>query len=611
MKIRILIILLTVCLLPAAMPARAEIQPPVAVKLNGEELQFEQTPLIENGSVLVPMRGILEALGASVGWVPESKTVEARLGNITLAYTIGEKTAYKNGLPLELGTPGLISNGFTLVPVRFFAEALGAKVSWDQDMRTASIVTVARRNVQIEQIMDGMYVTVRYIDGTEKDARDTVRLAGISPVHNGQEPTAYIRSQVREGSILSMDILGNRDRNRHIHGILYLENGLSLNEKLLAEGIAAVSDDLRDGLKEEYGPLMLEAKTNLTGFWNAEKKDQASSIRSMDVASSGAAVVMENGELWTWGQFYEKPTRILEEVVMANVDTDSGIALKRDGTVWVWGFNNGGLWGTGESGYEVTVVPRQVAGLREIVSVELAHAAAFAIDGSRQVFAWGSNFKGKLGQEYSLANHLIKSPYATGWTDVQAVSPGFEFSVVLKKDGTVWKTQPGSSSLLQLDGLRDIVSVSNRNSFALALQKDGTVWTWGVQSVFGPSLYLEPGRLEGLEDIVRVSAGDDHALAMDRDGSLYAWGSNLHGQLGNAQLESAFGKAVKVPNIPPVKMAATGVRQSLLLLQDGTLWGVGGNTHFWIGPDFLRDRDSSNVIYQNKLTRIELKLSEL
>jgi alpha-tubulin suppressor-like RCC1 family protein len=89
--------------------------------------------------------------------------------------------------------------------------------------------------------------------------------------------------------------------------------------------------------------------------------------------------------------------------VDAQVDSDAGIALKKDGTVWVWSFNNASLWGNGEQRYETTVLPRQVEGLQDIVSVEIKHSGIFVVDGEGRVFAWGWNFNGKLGQTYKMS----------------------------------------------------------------------------------------------------------------------------------------------------------------------------------------------------------------
>jgi endonuclease YncB( thermonuclease family) len=606
----VLIFLIGGALIPQAQAS--EISRPISVLLNGTLLSFETPPMEENGSVLVPMRGILEGMGASIQWEPETQTVTAKLGDIELTYTIGKKIAYKNNTELLLETPGQIVDGSTLLPVRIIAEALGAKVGWNEDSHTVSIDYSVRRGVHIERVLDGMYLKIRYTDGLEEGIDDTVRFAGISPIHNGQEATAYIESLLPDGAEASIEIRGGRDRNKHLHVNVYLQDNTFLNAKLVEDGYAAKSLDLqKDGLDSELTPLQTDAVQKNKGLWAKHDTTSPTSINKMNIISTNAAIVTGEGDLWTWGQFYEKPTLILQDVVDAKLDSDAGIALKKDGTVWVWGFNNGALWGNGEAKYETTIVPRQVEGLRDIVSVEMNHSSIYAVDGEGRVFAWGSNSDGKLGQAYSLSEHIYKKPYQTPWTDVRSVSPGFDFTVVLKKDGTVWQTQPTISELKQLSTLHDIIAVSNHNNFAVALKQDGTVWTWGVKSYFGMGNVddPEPKQLEGLANIIQVDAGKDHAMAVDRNGALYAWGDNEYGQLGNLKLGGSVAKPVKVPDLPSVKSVEAGYRQSLILMQDGTLWGVGGNAHYILSPDTLRDRFENNVLYLNKLTQIHLNLS--
>ncbi|WP_427340505.1 copper amine oxidase N-terminal domain-containing protein [Caloranaerobacter sp. DY30410] len=66
---------------------------PIKVKVNGKEIEFEQPPVIINGSTLVPLRKIFEALGISVEWDSETKTVFAFKGGIVISIQIGSKTA--------------------------------------------------------------------------------------------------------------------------------------------------------------------------------------------------------------------------------------------------------------------------------------------------------------------------------------------------------------------------------------------------------------------------------------------------------------------------------------------------------------------------------------
>ncbi|TFB24466.1 trypsin-like serine protease [Filobacillus milosensis] len=111
----------------------------VSIIIDGKEQTYDQPAIIDNGSTLVPMRGIFESLNASIGWDQETKTVTGEKGDISVQLTLGNKKALVNGQAVELHVPAKVLNGRTLVPLRFISESLGAKVGWDQETKTVTI----------------------------------------------------------------------------------------------------------------------------------------------------------------------------------------------------------------------------------------------------------------------------------------------------------------------------------------------------------------------------------------------------------------------------------------------------------------------------------------
>jgi hypothetical protein len=107
------------------------------VMINGNQYNFET--INYNGTTLVPLRGIFEALGASVNWESDKQIVAANKGQSNIQLTIGSKTAYRNGEPVNLQYPGALVNGITMVPLRFVSESLGANVNWDSSTQKISI----------------------------------------------------------------------------------------------------------------------------------------------------------------------------------------------------------------------------------------------------------------------------------------------------------------------------------------------------------------------------------------------------------------------------------------------------------------------------------------
>lgn len=115
---------------------------------------------------------------------------------------------------------------------------------------------------------------------------------------------------------------------------------------------------------------------------------------------------------------------------------------------------------------------------------------------------------------------------------------------------------------------------------SLAIKSDGTVWAWGRNWVGelgngGNTDSNIPVQVPGLSQVRAIDAGDYHSLAVDGSGTVYAWGDNFYGQLGNGThlnsnipVQSLVGDFVSV---------AAGYGHSKALRSDGMVWAWGRN----------------------------------
>ncbi|WP_068779438.1 stalk domain-containing protein [Paenibacillus sp. GM2] len=133
---------------PSARPATGSASSPVSVYLDGQQLQLEIEPILVRGTVLVPMRGLFEAQGAKLAWEGSSKTVTATKDETKLTYRIGDSVAQLNGQAINLTAPGQIERGYSLVPLRFVSEALGSSVKWEADTKTVIITSAPPINYE-------------------------------------------------------------------------------------------------------------------------------------------------------------------------------------------------------------------------------------------------------------------------------------------------------------------------------------------------------------------------------------------------------------------------------------------------------------------------------
>jgi hypothetical protein len=123
----------------AETPAPATPAAGIKVTIDGTAVVFDPAPLNVNGSVLLPMRGIFEALGATLSWDGDTQTVTAVKDAITITMQIGNNTLDKNGESITVNVPAQLIGNNTFVPARVVAESFGAAVIWEADTETVVI----------------------------------------------------------------------------------------------------------------------------------------------------------------------------------------------------------------------------------------------------------------------------------------------------------------------------------------------------------------------------------------------------------------------------------------------------------------------------------------
>ena len=128
----------------AITPARAQSFTPsaVTVSVDGRPIAFpDQPPVNSNGRLLVPLRAIFEALGATVNY--SNGTIRASRGATNLQLSLGSDQAIINGQTQTLDVPAQAVFGRTLVPLRFVGEALGANVVYNAATQSVAIASPA------------------------------------------------------------------------------------------------------------------------------------------------------------------------------------------------------------------------------------------------------------------------------------------------------------------------------------------------------------------------------------------------------------------------------------------------------------------------------------
>ena len=204
-----------------------------------------------------------------------------------------------------------------------------------------------------------------------------------------------------------------------------------------------------------------------------------------------------DGTVWTWGSGSLLPVQVkdstgasfLASVTAIAAGDFHSMALMSNGTVWTWGDNQYGQLGNNSATYSSLPVqvkdPTGVSYLTGMSAVAGGSGFSLAVRNDGTVWAWGSNPYGELGNNSTTGTTLpvqVKDPTGTSYlTGVTAIAAGYEQSLALKGDGTVWgwgenlsgqlgDSSTGNSSLpVQISNLSGALAVAGGYSHSLAI----------------------------------------------------------------------------------------------------------------------------------------------
>ena len=108
--------------------------------VNGAAKAMDVAPVLSGEKVMLPLRHVAQALGATVAWDGATSTATVKLADRDIKVVVGAATATVNGAEVTLDTPAYIAKDRTYMSIDFIAEALGAKADWNGDTFTASLL---------------------------------------------------------------------------------------------------------------------------------------------------------------------------------------------------------------------------------------------------------------------------------------------------------------------------------------------------------------------------------------------------------------------------------------------------------------------------------------
>jgi alpha-tubulin suppressor-like RCC1 family protein len=296
----------------------------------------------------------------------------------------------------------------------------------------------------------------------------------------------------------------------------------------------------------------------------------------------------------------------LTDVVAVSAGRYHNLALDSDGQVWAWGRNIYGQLGDGTTTNRMVPVRVNNPAVTRMVAVSAGQFFSMALDSDGNVWAWGDNGSGQLGDGTTTNRMVPVQVDHTKLTGVVAIAAGLVHSLAIDSTGAAWAWGHNFSGQVG-DGTRTdrlapvrvvdthltgVVVIAGGAGQSLAIDSTGAAWAWGnnFEGQLGDGTNANstvPVRVDDthLTSVVAIAAGLGHTLAIDSDGKAWAWGRNAFGQLGN-------GSTTNSPVPVPVTMTGishgvsdigAGIEHSVAIEDLSDLgswtpwaWGVGG-----------------------------------
>lgn len=369
-----------------------------------------------------------------------------------------------------------------------------------------------------------------------------------------------------------------------------------------------------------------ETPTLVKGLEDAE-------IREIQISNCISAAITTDGVLYMWGdnsygelgigskanrstvaKRVEGLKNVKKVSIGGNGYNDTVAAITGGGTLYIWGYNSYGQLGDGTSTYAYTPVQPKLEEDVKVKQVALGYMHTVALSTDGQVYTWGYNSYGQLGNGTTTDSKTPVKIEIGGGKEIAEVYAGAYSTAALTVDGELYMWGNNSDGQLgdgstTRDNTPKKVEFSNGKkvkefllyySSCMALLSDGTVWAWGASDGNGRLGTGEtgdlscPSQIKNLKEIEHIYgkgiASHRVFAAINTAGDLYTWGMEYCGHNDNVEFPDKVLTGVAQVKIAWYDSATVNYKpRQAAVKDDGTLytWGYRSNSLVENGKDNL------------------------
>ena len=257
---------------------------------------------------------------------------------------------------------------------------------------------------------------------------------------------------------------------------------------------------------------------------------------------------------------------------------------------------------------------------RRFKMVETGGFHTLAIDTEGNLWAWGYNFDGQLGDGTTVnrTNPVqIKSEIK-----FKEISVGRSHSVAIDIEGNLWTwgrndygqlgdgTTTNRTSPVQIKAGTKFIKISAEDDRSLAIDIEGNLWAWG-NNYWGQlgdgttTNRTSPVQIKSNTKFAKISIGVAYSVAIDIEGNLWTWGINNKGQLGNGTTTDKMTPIQIKDDTKFLKISAGRAGHVLAIDVEGNLWVWGQNPYGQLGDGTTTNRTIPEQV------KSDMKFSEI